>query len=130
MQRRVAMKIVLPLAVGLVLAGPALAEYRVVLIRVAHTKEGKPLVTIRSDAKADRREGVSVDEACKAIKQMTGWGSAVGVHVVSDRGLMGPEAKRLLGAILDNCWLTLLTLGWEAPKDLPAEWLKAMGESR
>src|SRR3954468_12081501 len=98
------MKTLLSLAVSLLLAGPALAEYRVVLIRVSHTKEGKPLVTIRSDDKQDRTETASVDEACKAIKQMKGWGSAVGVFVVTDRGLKGPEAKKLLGAILDNVW--------------------------
>jgi hypothetical protein len=126
----VAMKTLLTLAVGLVLIGPARAEYRVVLIRVAHAKDGKEAVTIRSDAKADRREAVSVDEACKAIKQMTGWGSAVGVFVVSDRGLAGPEAKKLLGTILDNWQLTLVSLGQEVPKGLPAEWLKTVGEKR
>src|SRR5687768_15817502 len=99
------MKTLLSLVIGLVLAGPALAEYRVVLIRITHPKEGKPLVTIRSDAPADRREGVSVEEACKAIKQMTGWGSAVGVHVVSDGGMRNPVDRQLLRAITDNWWL-------------------------
>ena len=122
------MKTLLSLVVGLMLAGPVLAEYRVVLIRVSHTKEGKALVTIRSDDKQDRTESASVDEACKAIRQMKGWGSAVGVHVVTDRSLKGPEAKQLLGAILDNVWLGLISLGQEMPKGVAAEWLKAVGE--
>jgi len=52
------------------------------------------------------------------------------VHVVSDRGLVGPEAKKLLGAVLDNWQLTLVSLGQEPPKGLPAEWLRAVGEKR
>jgi hypothetical protein len=52
------------------------------------------------------------------------------VHVVSDRGLVGPEAKKLLGAVLDNWQLTLVSLGREPPKGLPAEWLRAVGEKR
>jgi hypothetical protein len=124
------MKTLLTLAVGLILVGPAHAEYRIVLIRVHHAKDGKQTVTIRSDVKADRTEAASVDDACKAVKQMTGWGSAVGVHIVSDGGVLAPVDPKLLRAILDNWQMNLVSVDAEIPKGLSADWLKAVGDTR
>src|SRR5262245_37854912 len=83
-------------------APQARAESRSVLIVIAHDKDRKAKVTIYSDDKQDRREGVTVEEAVKSIGEMRGWGSIVFVAVVTDRGLARKDRKQLFAAIDDN----------------------------
>jgi hypothetical protein len=122
------MKTVLTLAAALALAAPALAETRSVLVVVKHDTQGKAAVTVYSDEKQDRREAATVDEACKAVAGMKGWGSTVNVHVVTDRTLARKNRKALFDAIDDNRWLDLASYGPAAPKTLTEHFLKPVPE--
>jgi hypothetical protein len=116
-----------PLVVGLTLllsAGQANAEYRTVLIQVKQDKDRKTVVTISSDEAKERKSGISPDEAAKVIAGMRGWGSAVGVYVVSERDVARGDQKKLLAAISDNFWLDLVSSGREVPKHVRDHFLK------
>lgn len=88
-------------------AGAAFAESRSVLVVVTHGKDGKVTVAIHSDDKEDRREVATVEEACKAISDMKGWGSTVSVSVVTGQRMARKDRKALLDAIDTNAWLDL-----------------------
>lgn len=118
------MKPLLTLVALLAPAAPCLAESRAVLVVVTQDKDGKAAVTVYSDDKPDRRRAVTVDEACKAVAAMKGWGSAVNVFVVTDRPLGRKDRKALFDAIDDNPWLELSYYGREAPKNLAEYFLK------
>jgi uncharacterized protein (TIGR03066 family) len=66
-----------------------------------------------------------VDDAVKAIGQMKGWGSKVGVYVTGERGIRGDPLKKLLGAVNENHWLELEYFGREVPKVVGDHFLKA-----
>ena len=118
------MKPLLALAAVLVVASPTLAESRSVLLVVTHDKDGKAQVTVHSDNKQDHRDTATVDEACKALARMKGWGSSVSVHVVTDRLLARKDRKALFDAIDANAWLDLSYYGRETPKNLAEHFLK------
>ncbi|HJZ53760.1 MAG TPA: hypothetical protein VKE74_02320 [Gemmataceae bacterium] len=118
------MKPSLALAAVLTLAASALAESRSVLVVVAHDTDGKAKVTIYSDDKQDSRDAVTVEEACKAVAGMKGWGSTVGVYLVTDRPLSRKDRKALFDAVDANDWLDLSYYGREAPKNLADHFLK------
>ena len=118
------MKPVLTLAVVLILTAPALAESQSVLVVVTHDKDGKATLTVHSDDKHDRRAIATLDEACKAVAGMKGWGSTVHVYVVTDRSLARKDRKALFDAIEANAWLDLSYYGPEAPKNLTDYFLK------
>jgi hypothetical protein len=101
----------------------ARAECRTVLIQVKQ-EMGRASITIHSDDKKDRRSSVSLPEAVKAIKGMTGWGSSVGVYVTSDKGVRQEDLKKLFDAIEGNFWLDLTQSGGEIPKHLRDHFLK------
>jgi hypothetical protein len=118
------MKPALALVAVLTLTAPALAESRSVLVVVTHDKDGKAIITVHSDDKVDRREATTVDEACKAVAGMKGWGSVVSVYVVIDHPLSRKNRKALFDAIDANAWLNLSYYGPEAPKNLADYFLK------
>ncbi|HJZ58528.1 MAG TPA: hypothetical protein VKE74_26540 [Gemmataceae bacterium] len=118
------MKPSLALAAVLALVAPALAESRSVLLVVAHDTDGKAMVTIHSDDKQDRRDGATVGEACRAVAGMKGWGSTVGVYVVTDRPLSRKDRRALFDAIDANAWLDLSYYGRETPKNLADHFLE------
>jgi hypothetical protein len=110
-----------PLVVGLTLllaAGQASAEYRTVLIQVKQDKDRKTVVTISSDEAKERKSAISPDEAVKVIAGMRGWGSAVGVYVVSDRTVSPADYKKVLTAIRANWWLGVVYSDHVMPKYL------------
>jgi uncharacterized protein (TIGR03067 family) len=117
-------KALLSLTVVLAISAPALAESRSVLLVVTHDKDGKAAVTVHSDDTQDRREAAAVEEACKAVAGMKGWGSVVNVHVVTDRRMSRKDRKALFDAIDANAWLDLASYGPEAPKVLADHFLK------
>lgn len=100
------------------------AESRSVLLVVTHDKDGKATVAVHSDDKQDRREAATVEEACKAVAGMKGWGSTVRVSVATDRALARKDRKALFDAIDGNAWLDLSSYGREAPKNLAEHFLK------
>src|SRR5262245_8211965 len=112
------MRTVLTLTALLAFSTPALAESRSVLLVITHDKDGKAQVAVHSDDKQDRRDAATVDEACKALAGMKGWGSTVHVYVVTDRTLPKKDRKALFDAIDGNAWLDLSYYGPEAPKSL------------
>lgn len=118
------MKRIIALAALLVLTPQARAESRSVLVVVTHDKDGKAKVTVYSDDEQDRRKTATVGEACKAIAGMKGWGSAVGVFVVTDQILGRKDRKALFNAIDGNAWLDLSYYGREVPKNLTDHFLK------
>jgi hypothetical protein len=118
------MKPLLAVSAALALAAPALAESRSVLVVAARDKDGTVKVTVHSDDEQDRRTGVPVDEACKAVAGMRGWGSTVHVYVVTDRPLARTDRKALFAAIDANAWLDLSFYGREAPRNLADHFLK------
>jgi hypothetical protein len=108
-----------PIIAGLVvvlLVSRAHAEYRTVLIQVKRGNDKSAAVTIYSDEKTERRSAASIAEAVKVINSMAGWGSKVGVYVVSDRALPRAGLHKLLRAIHDNHWLDLEYFGRDVPK--------------
>jgi hypothetical protein len=118
------MQRLLAVSAVLALAAPALAESRSVLVVTTHDKDGKAKVTVHSDDRQDRRQEVPVGEACKAVAAMRGWGSTVGVYVVTDRPLSRTDRKALFEAIDANHWLDLSYYGREAPKNLADHFLR------
>jgi hypothetical protein len=118
------LKALLSLAAVLAVSAPALAESRSVLIVVTHDKDGMATVSVYSDDARDRRTAVTVGEACKAVAGMKGWGSAVGVYVVTDRAMARKDRRALFDAIDDNLWLDLTSYGTETPKHLAEYFLK------
>jgi hypothetical protein len=112
------------LAAALGLTAPALAESRSVLLVATHDKDGKVTVTIHSDDRPDRRDAVTVAEACQSVAAMKGWGSSVNVYVVADRKLERKDRKALFDAVDANHWLDLSYYGPEAPKSLAEHFLK------
>jgi hypothetical protein len=118
------MKSLLVVSAILAMADPVLAESRSVLAVITHDKGGMAKVTVHSDDKRDRRQEVAVDEACKAVAAMKGWGSMVNVYVVTDRPLSQADRKALFVAIDANHWLDLSYYGREAPRNLTDHFLK------
>lgn len=118
------MKPLLTLTVVLALSAPARAESRSVLLVVTHDKAGKATVAVHSDDTADRRAAATIEEACKAVAGMKGWGSVVNVSVVTDRRMSRKDRKALFDAIDGNAWLDLASYGPEAPKHLADHFLK------
>ena len=118
------MKPLLALLAVLVWTAPGFAESRSVLVVVAHDEGGKAQVAIHSDDKRDRRDAATVAEACEAVAGMKGWGSVVGVSVVTDRPLAKKDRKALFDAIDANAGLDLAHYGREAPKHLADHFLK------
>ena len=102
----------------------ARAEYRTIFILVKQGENKKLSVTIHSDDVKDRKAAVGVDEAVKAITGLEGWGSGVGIHIPSERGVRGDELKNLLVAITDNHWLELESFGRTVPKQIGDHFLK------
>jgi hypothetical protein len=111
-------------AVFLVVA-QAHAEYRTVLVQIKQDKDKNISVTIYSDEKKEQKTDVSVDDAAKVIGAMEGWGSQVGVYVVSAQGTPRAHLKKLLVALSGNPWLELEYFGREAPKVVADHFLKA-----
>jgi hypothetical protein len=117
------MKPALALFAVLLWSAPGFAESRSVLVVVTHDKDGKATATIHSDDKADRREAATISEACKAVAGMKGWGSVVGVSVVTDRTLSKKDRKALFDAIDANAWLDLSYYGRDTPENLADHFL-------
>lgn len=105
----------------------AAAEYRTVLVRLKHDPEKKTSVSIDSDEKKERRSAASVAEAAKVIAGMEGWGSTVGVYVVSDQDVPRADLKELLRRIRDNPWLELKASGRDLPKEVGDQSGKSAG---
>jgi uncharacterized protein (TIGR03067 family) len=105
-------------------ASQAHAEYRTVLVQVRQNKDKNTTVAIHSDEKKEQKAAVSVDEAVRIIGEMQGWGSSVGVYVVSDRSVPRADSKKLLAAVNDNHWLDLEYFGREVPKVIGDHFLK------
>jgi hypothetical protein len=117
---------------GLVLlfaASHAHAEYRTVLVQIKQNKDKNTAVTIHSDEKKEQKAAVSVDEAVKIIGEMKGWGSSVGVYVVSDRSVSRADSNKLLTAVNDNHWLALEYFGRDVPKVVGDHFLKEGGKA-
>jgi uncharacterized protein (TIGR03067 family) len=108
----------------LLAASHAHAEYRTVLVQIKQNKDKNTAVTIHSDEKKEHKTAVSVDEAVKIIGEMKGWGSSVGVYVVSDRSVARADSKKLLAAVSDNHWLELEYFGRDVPKGVGDHFLK------
>jgi hypothetical protein len=117
-------KPLLALAAALALTVPAFAESRSVLLVATHDKDGEVRFAIHSDDRPDGREAASVEEACRAVAAMKGWGSSVNVYVVADRKLDRKDRKALFDAVDANHWLDLSYYGPEAPKSLAEHFLK------
>ncbi|MCI0683293.1 MAG: hypothetical protein L0Y71_14415 [Gemmataceae bacterium] len=122
-----------PTFAGLILllvVSQAHAEYRTVLVQIDQDKDKNARVTIHSDEKKEQNSRVSVDEAAKVLRQMEGWGSAVGVYVASERGVRRDDRKKVLDAIHANLWLELEYYGREVPKVVGDYFLKPRGARR
>jgi len=119
------MKPSLILVAALCFAGTAFAESRSVLVIVTHDKAGTTTVAIHSDDKQDRRDAATIEEACKALSGMKGWGSTVSVSVVTGNRMARKDRKALFDAIDSNVWLDLSYYGPDAPKNLAEHFLKA-----
>jgi hypothetical protein len=117
------MRLVIPAVLIALLTPSARAESRSVLVLVTQPKD-QTLVTIHSDDKQDWRNGVTVDEACKAIAGIKGWGSVVTIFVATDRAMPRKERKALFDAIDANGVLGLMYYGTETPKHLSDYFLK------
>ncbi len=108
----------------LLVVSQARAEYRSVLIQVTRGKDKKVSVTIHSDDKRDRRAGVTVGEAVKAIGDMRGWGSSVGLYVTSESGIPAEDLRRLRAAVDGNFLLRVQYFGRKVPQGVGAHFLK------
>jgi hypothetical protein len=97
----------------------ALAETRGVAILLKRDKEKGTLVTIHSDVKEEKKTDIPLADAVKIVEKMQGWGSSVMVCIVADQnpklGLSDgvpelPELRKLLKAVEENVWLSLVYL--------------------
>lgn len=100
-------------------ASTVLAETRGVAILLKQDKEKGTLVTIHSDVKEEKRTDIPLADALKIVEKMQGWGSAVMVCIVAEQnprlGLSDgvpqvPELRKLLKAVDENVWLSLVYL--------------------
>lgn len=110
---------VMTILLAAVAASSALAETRGVAIVLKRDKEKGMLVTIHSDVKEEKQSDIPLDEAVKVVARMKGWGSSVMVCIVADQsprlGLADgipqlPELRKLLEAVDENEWLSLVYL--------------------
>jgi hypothetical protein len=118
------MKLLLTIATVLLLASPALAESRSILVVVTHDMAGKAKAAVYSDEKAERRDAGPVEEACKALAGAHGKGSVISVYVVTDQPMNRNDRKALFAAIDDSALRELAYYGPEAPKHLAERFLK------
>jgi hypothetical protein len=111
----------------LLVVSQAPAEYRTVLVQVKRDKDRKLAVAVSSDEKKEQKAGVSVDEAVRVLGAMRGWGSSVGVYVVSDGSMARAELKKLLRAITGNIHLDLVYFGDRVPRVVGDHFLGRQG---
>jgi hypothetical protein len=104
---------------SLLAASSASAETRGVAIVLKRDKEKGTLVTIHSDVKEEKKADIPLGDAITIVEKMQGWGSSVMVCIVSDQNVrLGladgipqvPELRKLLQAVEDNDWLSLVYL--------------------
>jgi hypothetical protein len=100
-------------------ASSVLAETRGVAILLKRDKEKGTLVTIHSDVKEEKQTDIPLPDAVKIVEKIQGWGSSVLVCIVADHnpraGLSDgipelPELRKLLQAVDENVWLSLVYL--------------------
>lgn len=82
------------------------AEYRTIAIEVARSQANRVSVTIHSDVKAEKQTGVTVQAAAAIVKDAKGWGSSVGVAIISDGADLSSYLP-ILEAVAKNPWLDL-----------------------
>ncbi len=93
----------------LLLPAVARAEFRTIAVEVFLAEDKTVKVNIHSEAKGETCKAVSVAEAAKVLKQARGWGSSVGVAIVTD-GAHLSQYFPLVQAIAGNGWLDLALL--------------------
>ena len=123
------MKSWLAIATVLLTISPLFAESRSVLVVVTHGKDGRAKAAVYSDDKQDRRAAGTVEEACKAIAGMKGWGSLVRVYVVTDQPMARKDRMAVFEAIDSNNWLDLSYYGPQAPRNLIDHFLSSPAKS-
>ncbi len=85
------------------------AEYRTIAVEISRAKDQSINVTIHSDVKEEKSVEISVEDATGIMKNAKGWGSSVGVAIVTD-GVDLRHYLSVIEAIADNIWLDLTVL--------------------
>ena len=90
---------------------PALAhaEYRTIAVEIGRAKDKSIKVSIHSDVKSEKKTDISVADATEIMKKAKGWGSGVGVAIVTN-GVELNNYISLVTAIADNISLDLAVL--------------------
>ncbi|MGB0579570.1 MAG: hypothetical protein ACPGVU_07710 [Limisphaerales bacterium] len=92
----------------LAMTGLARAEYRTIAIEVHRAANQPAQVNIHSDVTPEKKHGISITEAAVILRKARGWGSAVGVAMVTS-GIDSSSCKPLVIAIAQNDWSELET---------------------
>ena len=82
------------------------AEYRIIAVEVFKARDKTVKVKVHSDVKTENRNNISVKEATQVLKNAKGWGSAVGVAIVSDSVHLSSFVS-IVQAVAENPWLDL-----------------------
>lgn len=84
----------------------AKAEYRSIAIEISRVKDNNIKVSIYSQVKDENKKDISVAEATEILRNAKGWGSGVGVAIITD-GAEISKYVELLKAIAENPRLNL-----------------------
>lgn len=93
-------------AAGLFVTPVVHAEYRTIAVEVFKAKGNTVNVNVHSDVESERKKNIPVKAATTILKKAQGWGSGVGVAIVSDRVDLSSFLS-LMDAVSKNPWLEL-----------------------
>ena len=104
------MKLLMLLILASALLPPlASAEYRTIAIEILRDTNQVVSVSIYSEVQAEQQTNTTVSNATEILKRAKGWGSGVGVAILTD----GPDLREympILEAISGNGHLSLFTV--------------------
>ena len=85
------------------------AEARAIALRITRGTNQMASVTIYSEVQSEKQTNITVEVAANILKEARGWGSLVGVAILTD-GVDLREYMPIVQAIADNAWLGLVTI--------------------
>ena len=85
------------------------AEYRIMAVEVFKAKDNSVKINVYSEVKTEAKKSIAVKDATTIMKNAQGWGSGVGVAIVSENVDLSSFIS-IVDAVAKNPWLDLALL--------------------